>query len=75
MSESATRTTRGVRVIPTLLPRLEMNLWCQDEEIKEGKKFGICLALHYIRSCTKSRCLIMTLEVIFSHYLKVPEIQ
>ena len=35
MSETATRTTRAVRVIPTLLPRLEMNLWCQDEDIKD----------------------------------------
>ena len=35
MSETATREQQSVRVIPTLLPRLEMNLWCKDEEIKE----------------------------------------
>ena len=34
MSETATREQRSVRVIPTLLPRLEMNLWCQDDELK-----------------------------------------
>lgn len=35
MSETARREQQSVRVIPTLLPRLEMNLWCKDEEIKE----------------------------------------
>ncbi len=34
MSETATREQRSIKVIPTLLPRLEMNLWCQDEDLK-----------------------------------------
>ena len=38
MSETATREQRSVRVIPTLLPRLEMNLWCEDDELKQMYK-------------------------------------
>ena len=34
MSETATKEQRSIKVIPTLLPRLEMNLWCQDEDLK-----------------------------------------
>ena len=34
MSETATREQRSIKVIPTLLPRLEMNLWCQDDDLK-----------------------------------------
>tara|TARA_X000000368_G_scaffold409160_1_gene390740 strand:+ start:1675 stop:2313 length:639 start_codon:yes stop_codon:yes gene_type:complete len=34
MSETATREQRSVKIIPTLLPRLEMNLWCQDDDLK-----------------------------------------
>lgn len=38
MSETATREQRSVKVIPTLLPRLEMNLWCQDDDLKSMYK-------------------------------------
>lgn len=34
MSETATREQRSIKVIPTILPRLEMNLWCQDDDLK-----------------------------------------
>ena len=34
MSEPATREQRSIKVIPTILPRLEMNLWCQDADLK-----------------------------------------
>ena len=38
MSETATREQRSVKIIPTLLPRLEMNLWCQDDDLKKNYK-------------------------------------
>ena len=38
MSESATREQRSIKVIPTILPRLEMNLWCQDDDLKQMYK-------------------------------------
>lgn len=41
MSESATREQRSIKVIPTVLPRLEMNLWCQDDDLKTMYKHHI----------------------------------
>lgn len=38
MSESATREQRSIKVIPTVLPRLEMNLWCKDDDLKQVYK-------------------------------------
>ncbi len=38
MSESATREQRSIKVIPTVLPRLEMNLWCKDDDLKQMYK-------------------------------------
>ena len=38
MSEPATREQRSIKVIPTILPRLEMNLWCQDDDLKKNYK-------------------------------------
>jgi len=38
MSETATREQRSIKVIPTVLPRLEMNLWCQDDDLKQMYK-------------------------------------
>ena len=38
MSETATREQRSIRVIPTLLPRLEMNLWCENDDLKSMYK-------------------------------------
>ena len=48
MSEPATREQRSIKVIPTILPRLEMNLWCQDADLKtmyEETMFRVCLKL------------------------------
>ena len=41
MSESATREQRSIKVIPTVLPRLEMNLWCKDDDLKTMYKHHI----------------------------------
>jgi len=35
MTENTDKEQRSIQVIPTVLPRLEMNLWCSNDELKD----------------------------------------